>query len=384
MDQLHIGDKSFTLARVPSAGKRPLRAWDAADEYLIDHLLEGAEDRKQVAVIGDSFGALSCGLEAQELVVFNESAAGREAIAANRSRNGLAPIAIHTTLDFTVLDGRPLDVVTIKVPKSNAELEDTLHRLRPHLAPDTQVLGAAMAKHIHNSTVEMFERIIGPTTTSLAKKKARLIFSTINPALDPGVNPWPAKTKVYGRTFITHGGGFSPTKLDPGSQLLLDWMRDDPDASDLLSHDDLAIADLGCGNGLIGLVLRDHVSKLGVNCHVTAVDDSMFAVDAAQQNWAAEESGVSVHHAHRLANVCEPGSLDLVVVNPPFHDGRAVGDDIAWSMFVDAHKALRVGGQLIVVGNRHLAYHAKLKKIFGPTDNVASNAKFVVNRAIRT
>ncbi len=37
----------------------------------------------------------------------------------------------------------------------------------------TVVVGAGMVKHIHTITLEIFEKVIGPTVTSLAKKKAR-------------------------------------------------------------------------------------------------------------------------------------------------------------------------------------------------------------------
>ena len=204
----------------------------------------------------------------------------------------------------------------------------------------------------------------------------------IRDSLEPGANRWPSEWKAYGRTFATHGGGFSPAKLDAGSQLLVDYMRTEFDALALGEGLPFAVADLGCGNGVVGLAVHDHFSKLGIDNHVIAIDDSMFAVDATGHNWGSS-TDVRIHHAHRLVNVCEPMSLDVVVVNPPFHDGRALGDDIAWSMFVDAHKTLRKGGRLVVVGNRHLAYHAKLKKIFGAAANVGSSARFVLLEARR-
>ena len=70
--------------------------------------------------------------------------------------------------------------------------------------------------------------------------------------------------------------------------------------------------------------------------------------------------------------------------NPPFHVDQAVGDAIAWQMFSESRAALRHGGELWVVGNRHLAYHAKLKRLFGNCEVVASNSKFVVLLAVRT
>ncbi|MBW8806802.1 MAG: methyltransferase, partial [Catenulisporales bacterium] len=79
----------------------------------------------------------------------------------------------------------------------------------------------------------------------------------------------------------------------------------------------------------------------------------------------------------------EPGSVDVVLNNPPFHSHQATTDAVAWRMFTGSRTALRRGGELWVVGNRHLGYHAKLKRLFGNCDVVAGNPKFVVLRAVR-
>jgi 16S rRNA (guanine1207-N2)-methyltransferase len=52
-------------------------------------------------------------------------------------------------------------------------------------------------------------------------------------------------------------------------------------------------------------------------------------------------------------------------------------------MFSEAQRVLGPGGELLVVGNQHLAYHAKLTRLFGKgrVDVVASDPKFVVLRA---
>ncbi|MNP23795.1 Ribosomal RNA large subunit methyltransferase G [compost metagenome] len=58
-----------------------------------------------------------------------------------------------------------------------------------------------------------------------------------------------------------------------------------------------------------------------------------------------------------------------------------VGDFLAWRMFQQAQRALVPGGQLWIVGNRHLGYHAKLKRLFRGVEQVAANPKFVVLKA---
>lgn len=77
------------------------------------------------------------------------------------------------------------------------------------------------------------------------------------------------------------------------------------------------------------------------------------------------------------------GSVDLVLNNPPFHTHQATSDATAWRMFTGARDALRPGGELWVIGNRHLGYHLKLRRLFGGCEIMASDPKFVVLRAVK-
>jgi len=72
-----------------------------------------------------------------------------------------------------------------------------------------------------------------------------------------------------------------------------------------------------------------------------------------------------------------------VLSNPPFHADHAVSDATAWQMFVESRDALRSSGQLWIVGNRHLDYPAKLKRLFGNCNIIASDKKFMVLRSTK-
>ena len=48
-----------------------------------------------------------------------------------------------------------------------------------------------------------------------------------------------------------------------------------------------------------------------------------------------------------------------------------------------ARAALVTGGELWIVGNRHLGYHAKLARLFRGVQQVAANPKFVVLKATK-
>ena len=76
-------------------------------------------------------------------------------------------------------------------------------------------------------------------------------------------------------------------------------------------------------------------------------------------------------------------TYDATLCNPPFHQQHAITDHIAWQMFNDARRSLKYGGELYVVGNRHLDYFRKLKRAFGNCTTIATNNKFVILKATK-
>ena len=69
----------------------------------------------------------------------------------------------------------------------------------------------------------------------------------------------------------------------------------------------------------------------------------------------------------------EPGSLDLVVCNPPFHRGTALDRSTTPHLFARAAVALRPGGELWTVWNSHLPYLPMLRARVGSTSVVTAD-----------
>lgn len=237
-----------------------------------------------------------------------------------------------------------------------------------------------MVKEIHTSTLKLFERIIGPTRTSLAVKKARLIVCTPDPALARTPSPWPHRYDlpdgigaVSGRTVVNHAGIFCAERLDIGTRFFLNHL---PERS---GRD--RIVDLGCGNGVVGT----SVALANPEATVTFIDESYQAVASAEATFRANlgtDAEADFLVGDGMADV-PPGSVDLVLNNPPFHSHLATTDATARTMFHGARTALRQGGELWVVGNRHLGYHTQLRRTFGNCTTVAGDPKFVVLRAVK-
>lgn len=369
----------LALTRFPEDPRDRLRAWDASDEYLLRHLAaEGVPLSGTVVVVGDRWGALVTALARHAPTQITDSFLTQEATRANLARTGAEPGAVRL---LTTQDPPPerIDVLLVRVPKSLALLEDQLLRLAPAVHAGTVVVGTGMVKEIHTSTLRLFERILGPTRTSLAERKARLVFCAPDPALARPGNPWPYSYAVpeglgavSGSTVVNHAGVFCADRLDVGTRFFLQHLPDTRGAR--------RVVDLGCGNGVVGtaVALADPAAE------VLFVDESFQAVASAEATYKA--NGVPGHAEFRvgdgLAGVAS-GSVDIVLNNPPFHSHQATTDATAWRMFTGARRALRPGGELWVIGNRHLGYHVKLRRLFGNGELVASDPKFVVLRAVK-
>ncbi len=375
MNQLQVPQGNFHLNRYPVRKGEQLCAWDAADEYLLQALAEQQLTLRHPLILNDAFGTLAVGLSDFTPCVVTDSFVSEQGIIANLMLNHIDPGRVRLQNSLQPLEG-VYDLVVIKVPKSLAMLEDQLYRLRSHCDESTRIIAAGMSKHIHSSTLKLFERILGTTTTSLARKKARLIFTHYDASLRPGESPYPSEytLETTGETYLNHANVFSRDRLDLGARFMLEHLPSNECYLD--------IVDLACGNGVLGIA----AARLNPQAQVCFVDESYMAVESARVNverLLGEEARFSFRVTDCLQGI-ENDSVDLVINNPPFHQHHAVGDFVAWQMFSEARGKLRAGGELWVVANRHLAYHVKLKRLFGNCDNIAGNRKFVILRATRT
>ena len=353
-----------------------LQAWDAADEYLLNHL--AGEDAPpagaQIVTLNDSFGALALALHDYHPVAISDSFLSQQATRNNLQLNGMADDSVEL-LDSLSVPDKPIDYLLIKIPKTLGLLEYQLQRLRPLLNPGSKIIAAGMVKAIPANAWKLLERLVGPTVPSLAVKKSRLIFATLDPQLALPANPYPVRYTLENTdlTISNHANVFSRDSLDIGTRLLLQHLPDNPDCREVI--------DLGCGNGVVGLMLAKRLPE----AQIRFVDESFMAVASARENFERAFAGQRQAWfivGDGLSDV-PAKSADCIVCNPPFHQQHTIGDHIAWQMFQQAHNVLRKGGELRVIGNRHLNYHQSLKKLFGNWQPVASNAKFAIIKAIK-
>ena len=144
-------------------------------------------------------------------------------------------------------------------------------------------------------------------------------------------------------------GAFGARRLDAGSEILLAELARQPEPQHVL--------DLGCGVGPLGLwtLLRWSATR------AVLLDGDARAVRSANHN--ARALGLAQRCRIEWWDAREPcptRNCDLVLLNPPFHTGKAVDLAPARALFRQLAAALAAGGRALVVANRTLPYESDL------------------------
>jgi 23S rRNA (guanine1835-N2)-methyltransferase len=411
--QLHIQNQQFSLKRFPSNPfDKSLRAWDAADEYIIDHVADtlNVSELVHIVIVNDSFGALTCAMARlapqAKISVFTDSYMTKRGIAQNLQGSNLDKnnVLVHSSLELDNLSRQSVDVVLLKVPRTLSYLTYILHQLNDafavvdSLSQSPVFISGAMVKLVTSSAMKTFDAIVKNTSSSLARKKSRLLFaeftsSQANKEASIAILPkhssfiQTVQDSEIDLTLFNYPNVFCREQVDIGARYMLKNLPK-------MAKKNQLIIDLGCGNGILGTSLllkhNNNSSKL------IYIDESYMAIASAKATLANSDVNEDAKNSaeffvgHCLEEFINTQSelgqsqrVDLVICNPPFHQQNTIVDDIAWQMFADAKKVLKVGGELRIVGNRHLDHRAKLSKLFGGCEIVDSDNKFVVLSSIR-
>ena len=169
--------------------------------------------------------------------------------------------------------------------------------------------------------------------------------------------------------FWTVPGIFSPAKVDGGTALLIETLPADLKGPAL---------DLGAGWGALSAALLE---KNPAITELTLIEADQRAIALAERNVLDSRTKFVWGDATDAETV--PMGMDVIVMNPPFHEGRKGEPQLGVAFIQSAARALTGRGQLLMVANRHLPYEKTLEDCFGKIERVADNGAFKVIRASR-
>ncbi|MEL4357746.1 MULTISPECIES: class I SAM-dependent methyltransferase [unclassified Luteococcus] len=268
------------------------------------------------------------------------------------------------------------DLVWLRLPKGLGALDEYAELVANLALPEVRVVAGGRVKHMTLSMNEVLLAHFGSVNASLGRQKSRVLHARLP---YPADDTWPRSKKHadLGVELWAHGATFAGAKLDPGSKLLTDHLKQLGKERTASGGQVRDVLDLGCGNGVLATLLARRFPE----ATVLASDVSQAAVEATRLTAETNRARVQVLWRDGLTEF-DDDSLDLIVTNPPFHIGNAKESGPALEMFADAARVLRPGGELWCVYNSHLPWRARLNELVGQTRVIEQNPKYTLTRTI--
>ena len=170
-------------------------------------------------------------------------------------------------------------------------------------------------------------------------------------------------SRLENLTIYSLPGVFSAAELDTGTELLLSTIDNKIKGK---------VLDLGCGAGVIGSMIKKRVP----NAQITMTDIHAMALESARKTLSENQLQGKVYASDVFSDI--EGKFDLIISNPPFHDGIDTAYRAVTELITQAKWHLNQYGELRIVANAFLPYPELLRQHFNDYQVLAQTGKFKV------
>lgn len=163
-------------------------------------------------------------------------------------------------------------------------------------------------------------------------------------------------------------GVFSQKSLDVGTALLLKTVLK---LEEKTLQKNISVLDLGCGSGVIAKTML----LQNPNLNLIASDIDALSIESAKRN-LAEFKHAQVQASHVFSTISD--SFDLILSNPPFHQGQKTDYSAVESLILEAKLHLKPNGKFYLVANHFLPYEELMQTQFKTVVKCAETTQFKV------
>lgn len=277
-------------------------------------------------------------------------------------------------VDYELAKGSEVfDAVVYRVAKEKSAVHHIINRSRQWLKPDARLLLSGFKKDGIKTYIKKAGQLLGDAGElkrgDRTAQMARICnYGSDEESLDDKNYPVLRLLENEVLDFYSKPGVFGWQKIDKGSAFLVEQL---PSILDSLVSPAESVLDLGCGYGYLSLM-----AAKGLSAKFTAVDNNITAVTACRKNFQQFAIEGEVHCDD--CGSSQAGGFDLVLCNPPFHQGFDVESDLTTRFIGSSHRLLKPGGRAVFVVNAFIPLERKAADFYGKVDVVAKNKSFKV------
>ena len=268
------------------------------------------------------------------------------------------------------------DLVLILPPRQRDEARALMARAVAMTKPGGRVVACQSNDEGARSGEADLAQLTGEVE-SMSKNKCRVFWTASLARLNvPLLTQWQTLDEprpIADGQFMSRPGIFAWDRIDVASMLLAEHLP-----VKLAGR----AADLGAGFGYLS-------AELLTRCPgITALDvyeAENRALELARVNLQRFEARTPIDYRWHDVAAGLPDTYDVIVTNPPFHAQRGIDrPDIGRRFISVAADALRPGGKLWLVANRHLPYESVLSENFDVVRTVVQKHGYKIIEAVRT
>jgi len=270
-------------------------------------------------------------------------------------------------------EGDGFDAALIRLPKSKDALLLALHAAAAKMVPGGMIVVFGANAEGIRSVAPRLSEVADVVETLATGHHARVLIGRRRSAIDGlkgRLADWRHEGRITlggsSRPWVSYPGAFAKGGLDDGTAFLIEHLpRLKPGAR---------VLDFAAGTGVIAAAL----TAANIALDIDMIDADAIALVAAAENVPTARSmpGTS------LAAVTGR-RYDLIVSNPPIHEGILESHKVLERLIADAPAHLRDDGTLLLVVQRRVAVLPLMRKAFPAARIVADNGRFTIVSAER-